>query len=261
MSPLVSTAAMTGTQFRQESRDGNPVGLALYRRHFSRHGREPALFVVPGEKTVLLSHEDDALLVWRRFIDASGQQGVNCAVFRNGSPHLALAMILNAETSATERRPGDRLYTYVSARRIRSADPGYYFKWIGWYRFGMTRGGLVVLAKESAVRDARSILPVAHVRVENRGDAPARGDVIAHQPLDDLNQSLDHQVEVASGLGSRPALLGVVVPVDGLLRRGEKLADVVHTGHAGTLSGPTSIPPAARDPGHAVADFVLAVLA
>jgi hypothetical protein len=29
----------------------------------------------------------DALFVWRKFIDDSGQQGVNCAVFRNESRH------------------------------------------------------------------------------------------------------------------------------------------------------------------------------
>lgn len=77
MSALLSTAAMTGTAFWRQSRDGDPSGLALYRRHYSRRryadGRDPALFVGPGEKTVLLSHDDDALFVWRRFIDASGQ--------------------------------------------------------------------------------------------------------------------------------------------------------------------------------------------
>ena len=84
---------MTGTEFWRLSRDGDPVGLQLYRRHYSRRvyadGRDPALFVGPGEKTVLLSHDDDALFVWRKFIDASGQDGVNCAVFRNESPHTA----------------------------------------------------------------------------------------------------------------------------------------------------------------------------
>ena len=104
MTALISTARMTGTEFWRESRDGDPRGLALYRRHYSSRryadGRDPALFVGPGEKTVLLSHDDDALFVWRKFIDASGQQGVNCAVFRNESPHLASAMILDAETWA-----------------------------------------------------------------------------------------------------------------------------------------------------------------
>ncbi|MBN9209338.1 MAG: hypothetical protein J0H96_11830 [Microbacterium ginsengisoli] len=145
---------MTGTTFWRESRDGNPVALALYRRHYSRHvyrdGRDPALFVGPGEKTVLLSHEDDALFVWRRFIDASGQTGINCAVFRNESPHLASAMILDAESWAAERWPGERLYTYVNAARVRSPNPGYCFKRAGWRSDGTTKGGLVILVKHCA---------------------------------------------------------------------------------------------------------------
>lgn len=149
---LISTADMTGTRFWRESRDGDPVGLALYRRHYSRHvyrdGRDPALFVGPGEKTVLLSHEDDALFVWRKFIDASGQRGVNCAVFRNESTHLASEMILDAEPWATERWPGERLYTYVNAKKVRSVNPGYCFKRAGWAPSGRTRGGLLILAKE-----------------------------------------------------------------------------------------------------------------
>lgn len=142
MSALFSTATMTGTQFWRESRDGDPVGLALYRRHYSRYvyrdGRDPALFVGPGQKTVLLAHDDDALFVWRRFIDASGQGGVNCSVFRNESPHLASAMILDAETWAHDRWPGERLYTYVNPRAIRSPNAGYCFKRAGWRSCGRT---------------------------------------------------------------------------------------------------------------------------
>lgn len=151
MTALISTAQMTGTEFWRASRDGDPRGLALYRRHYSSRryadGRDPALFVGPGEKTVLLSHDDDALFVWRKFIDASGQEGVNCAVFRNESPYVASAMILDAETWAAERWPGERLYTYVNPRSIRSVNPGYCFKRAGWRTDGSTRGGLVVLAK------------------------------------------------------------------------------------------------------------------
>lgn len=153
MSHLLSTATMTGTEYWRESRDGDAAGLALYRRHYSRRhyadGRDPALFVGPGEKLVLLAHDDDALFAWRRFIDASGQEGVNCAVFRNESPHLASAMILDAETWAWDRWPGERLYTYVNPARIRSTNPGYCFKRAGWRRCGITRGGLIILEKSA----------------------------------------------------------------------------------------------------------------
>lgn len=153
MTALLSTASMTGSEFWRQSRDGDPLGLVLHRRHYSRRryadGRDPALFVGPGEKLVLIAHDDDALFVWRRFIDASGQQGINCAIFRNESPHLASAMILDAESWARDRWPGERFYTYVNPRRIRSSNPGYCFKRAGWTRCGMTRGRrpLVVLEK------------------------------------------------------------------------------------------------------------------
>lgn len=153
MSALISSRMMTGTAYWRQSRDGDPIALILHHRHYSRRryadGRDPALFVGPGEKLVLLAHDDDALFIWRRFIDASGQSGVNCALFRNESGHLSSEMILDAETWAWERWPGERLYTYVNPARIRSVNPGYCFKCAGWRRCGTTRGRrpLVVLEK------------------------------------------------------------------------------------------------------------------
>ncbi len=143
--PLLGTTTMTGSTFWRRSRDGDGLGLALHRRHYShrryRDGRDPALF----------AHDDDALFVWRKFIDASGQQGVNCAAFRNESPHRASSMILDAETWARDRWPGERLYTYVNPRQIRSTNPGYCFKMAGWSTCGITKGRrpLVILEKEN----------------------------------------------------------------------------------------------------------------
>lgn len=98
------------------ARDGDPIGSALYRRYYSARryadGRRPALFVGPGEKLVLIAHDDDALFVWRHFIDASGQTGVNCAVFRNESTELSSELIADAEPFAWRCWPGQRLYTY-----------------------------------------------------------------------------------------------------------------------------------------------------
>lgn len=153
---LFSTATMTGSVFWRQSKDGNAAGLLLHRRHYSRRryadGRDPALFVGPGEKLVLLGHEDDALFVWRKFIDASGQQGVNCSIFRNESPHLASAMILDAETWAEHRWPGERLYTYVNPSRIRSVNPGYCFKRAGWRACGWTGGRRPLLILEKVAK-------------------------------------------------------------------------------------------------------------
>jgi hypothetical protein len=62
----------------------------LYDRHYSKYhyadGRRPKLFVGPGEKMVLLTTDHLALFAWRKFRSMDGQQGVNCAIFRNEGP-------------------------------------------------------------------------------------------------------------------------------------------------------------------------------
>jgi hypothetical protein len=65
--------------------DGNPTAAALYDRHYSRNpkSRGDPRFAGPGEKIVLLTPRARALFVWRKFISKDGQQGVNCAIFRN----------------------------------------------------------------------------------------------------------------------------------------------------------------------------------
>ena len=72
------------------TKDGDKSCLALYERHYSayryRDGRIRHLFVGPGEKLVLRTARADAFFVWRNFIDDSGQQGINCAAFRNEGP-------------------------------------------------------------------------------------------------------------------------------------------------------------------------------
>jgi hypothetical protein len=132
-------------------KDGNPVALDLYLRHYSsrhyRDGRERKLFCGPGEKTVLLAVDDTALFVWRKFIDASGQKGVNCAVFRNEGKWKSSYLIEEAMKIAWWRWAGERLYTYVNPRKIRSSNPGYCFKIAGWQVCGKTKGGLVILEK------------------------------------------------------------------------------------------------------------------
>jgi hypothetical protein len=88
---------------------------------------------------VLLTPDDKALFVWRKFISGDGQQGVNCAVFRNESAARSSDLIRAAQAMAWERWPGSRLYTYVNPRKIRSNNPGCCFIKAGWKRCGMTK--------------------------------------------------------------------------------------------------------------------------
>ena len=138
--------------------DGDARAYALMRRHYSFHAyqdgrRQDAgnpnrhLFVGPGEKMVLLTVECDALWVWRKFISADGQRGVNCAVFRNESSVMSSTLILEAEQLAWTRWPGERLYTYVDGRKIKSKNPGYCYKKAGWHVCGKTSKGLTILEK------------------------------------------------------------------------------------------------------------------
>lgn len=132
----------------QAVKDGNPIALDIYNRHYSarvyRDGRERKLFCGPGEKMVLLTVNNDALFVWRKFIDDSGQRGVNCAVFRNEGDVASSILIMEAVELARRRWPDERFYTYVNPKKIRSTNPGYCFRVAGWKKCGMTKGGLVV---------------------------------------------------------------------------------------------------------------------
>lgn len=132
-------------------KDGDPRGRWMLNRHYSaRHykdGRRPKLFVGPGEKMVLMTQDGLALFVWRKFISDDGQEGVNCAVFRNEGPLLSSELILEAEQLAWQRWPGERLYTYVNPKKIKSSNPGYCFKKAGWRKCGTSKGGFVILEK------------------------------------------------------------------------------------------------------------------
>lgn len=137
-------------------KDADWRGRALYNRHYSAlaysDGRRPKRFAGPGYKLCLMTPDAKALLVWRLFRDKSGQQGVNCAIFRNeeafGGAVLSSDLILAAEHMAWQRWPDQRLYTYVNPRRVESQNPGYCFKCAGWQVCGETKTRkLIILEK------------------------------------------------------------------------------------------------------------------
>jgi hypothetical protein len=139
-------------------KDGNTLFSQLYIRHYScyqysdkrrqQYGyRNRFLVLGPGEKQALLSVDGNAAFGWRKFIDKSGQQGVNCAFFRNESTVKSSFLILEAEKFAWRRWPRERLYTYVNPAAIKSSNPGYCFQKAGWVKCGFTGGGLLILEK------------------------------------------------------------------------------------------------------------------
>ena len=124
------------------ARDGDATVRAVFDRHYSRRryrdGRSPTLFVGPGQKLVLRTVAGDAILVWRKFISRDHQQGVNCAVFRNEGRLRSSELLTEAMQVAWRRWPGERLYTYVDGRQVRSTNPGYCFICAGWRPCGYT---------------------------------------------------------------------------------------------------------------------------
>lgn len=124
-------------------KDGDYEARKFFDRHYSRHfykdGRDPKLFVGPGEKMVLRTPCGRALFVWRKFISGDGQEGLNCAVFRNEGGGLSSDLILAAEDMAWKRWPRQRLFTYVDPRKVQSKNPGFCFIRAGWTRCGLTK--------------------------------------------------------------------------------------------------------------------------
>ena len=130
------------------TKDGDRDCLAMYERHYSAYkyvdGRKRTQFVGPGEKVVLRTERADAVWVWRKFIDDSGQTGINCAVFRNESGHRSSCLISQADQIADCLWPHSRHYTYINAERIASSNPGFCFLKAGWRKCGRTKGALLI---------------------------------------------------------------------------------------------------------------------
>jgi hypothetical protein len=135
------------------TKDGDRTCLALYERHYSCNryadGRKRSQFVGPGEHIVLRTGDADAMFVWRKFIDDAipKQEGVNCAVFRNESSLRSSELIRQADAIADHVWPGERHYTYVNSKAVRSSNPGFCFVAAGWRRCGRTKGGLLILER------------------------------------------------------------------------------------------------------------------
>lgn len=123
--------------------DGDEICQKLHERHYSKYhykdGRKPKKIVGPGEYIMLRTWEGDALFVWRKFKDESGQIGINCSIFRNESKYKSSDLIKQADAIADFCWPSERHYTYVNASKIKSINPGCCFKKAGWRVCGETK--------------------------------------------------------------------------------------------------------------------------
>lgn len=135
--------------FWVETTSGDQEGFRLFHRHYSSaKNKRPKIrqFVGPGERLVLIGFMCRALFAWRMSrYRKDGQAGVNCAVFRNESPHRSSDMIREAMALAWEKWPGQRLFTMIDPRKVRSTNPGYCFLKAGWRKCGRTKSGQLIL--------------------------------------------------------------------------------------------------------------------
>jgi hypothetical protein len=89
------------------------------------------------------------MFVWRNYIDDTkpAQDGVECAVFRNEGDITSSVLVRQADYIADQCWPGERHYTKVNPKAVRSTNPGFCFVAAGWRRAGYTRGGLLILER------------------------------------------------------------------------------------------------------------------
>jgi hypothetical protein len=134
---------MRTTHFDDEMRQ-------LADRHYSRRTVGARQFLYSGRKLVLRDSAGLVLFAWI-FPDPTmrmdGQVGYNNAIFRNESERLSSDIILEAERAAFEKWGPNRLYTYIDAAAVKSANPGYCFKVAGWRFVRLSAGGKHLLSK------------------------------------------------------------------------------------------------------------------
>ncbi|HEU0005377.1 MAG TPA: hypothetical protein VFS12_05235, partial [Terriglobia bacterium] len=128
----------------------DPEMSALADRHYSRRTIGARQFCYSGRKLVLRNCEGTVLFVWM-FPDPTmrmdNQTGYNCAIFRNESNRLSSEIILEAEEWAIKKWGQNRFYTYIDPSKIKSRNPGYCFKVVGWKFVKTTKSGKHLLEK------------------------------------------------------------------------------------------------------------------
>lgn len=146
---LMPSPLLVGEYWQLSVTRNDPQAVAMYQRHYSFNlggrSKPPVKFGNPGHYIALMTLKRDALWLWSKELHRrDGQQGVNCAVFRNESDILSSVLIREAVEIAHRRWPGQRLFTFIDPGKIKSRNPGYCFKLAGWKQCSETALGLLV---------------------------------------------------------------------------------------------------------------------
>jgi hypothetical protein len=134
-------------------RQTDPRVVALYRAHYSSAKKASSIYrrhgiAGPSDTVTLLTVDGRALwLSQKNTVRDDGQEGINCAVFRNEGEVLSSLLVQEA-TALVESMWPERQFTYVDPRKTRhKRDPGRCFLRAGW-RYAdpkYSKGGLVIL--------------------------------------------------------------------------------------------------------------------
>ena len=120
----------------------DPECARLADRHYSRGRVGHPQFTPSGRKLILRDTSGLIVFAWlypELHYRADGQAGYNNTLFRNESARRSSAIILEAERAAVDRWGPNRAYTYIDARKVKSANPGYCFKCAGWRHVGYSK--------------------------------------------------------------------------------------------------------------------------
>lgn len=122
----------------------------LAQRHYSTKASNPDSWWSPAKTLCLTNIDRSILFVWQWPNPAfrrDKQTGYNCVLFRNEDTRLSSEVILEAEQLVVEAWGENRAFTYVDARCIKSANPGYCYKKAGWFQIGQSKSGKILLEK------------------------------------------------------------------------------------------------------------------
>ena len=121
----------------------------------------------PGETMVLLTQTGDAVFGWWRPHPRSGLQMMNgldgwtCTIFRNESSWVSSALILEAEQILLDSGVTigkDGFLTYIYDAKVKSTNPGYCFKVVGWIRKGRSADDKKTLLQKLPMRPLKNIV-------------------------------------------------------------------------------------------------------
>lgn len=135
----------------------DPACARLADRHYSRRTVGSPQFMPPGETVVLKTRDETAVFGWWRphpdsgIVAMNGLDGWTCTIFRNESPNLSSALVLDAEAALLAARLScgpDGLITYVFDDKVRSSNPGCCFLKAGWRRTGRSADGKKTLLQK-----------------------------------------------------------------------------------------------------------------